>query len=157
MRNRSNQEDKDPNHQTTLKTNKMKPLNKMNNVEKGRLLADLFPEQLENICNALAQQAEYFLKNEEHLKKTWVQTLITEGFWFELVRNAEKRAEKYGTKLHKNHRWFADQLFDGYDAVFTIYCLVEYASKAECDYKLRYAIYMLFSSEKLVLSNTKQQ
>jgi len=125
----------------------MKPLN---NLEKGRLLADLFPEQLENICKEVLKQAEYFLENEEHIRAHWAGSIVTDNFWYSLVQNAVRRTKECGNRLYKNHRWFSDQLFDGYDAVFTIYCLVVYATKAECNYRLRYCIYLLFGEEKLL-------
>ncbi|MBT2559865.1 hypothetical protein J7E50_18250 [Pedobacter sp. ISL-68] len=128
----------------------MKPLEKMNNVEKGKFLADLLPEELPNITPFIEQEIQRFLKNEDHNKSIWKGTLITADFWYSLVRNVEKAIKQYGSRLHKNHRWFADQLFDGYNALFTINCLVEYASKVECNPKLRQGIHFLFSEAKII-------
>lgn len=127
----------------------------MNNVEKGKFLADLLPEELPNIILFIEQETERFLKDQQHIKSGWTATLVTVDFWYNLVDNVEKIIKKYGTKLSKNHRWFADQLFDGYDALFTIYCLVEYANKERCNPKLKNAVHLFFGAIKLELTNPK--
>jgi hypothetical protein len=131
----------------------------MNNVEKGKFLADLVPEELPNITKYIEQEIAHFLKNEENTKRYWTANLVTGDYWFQLIRNIEKVINKCGNRLHRNHRWFADQLFDGYDALFTIYCLVEYSEKTDCNHKLRYAIHLLFGEARLMLTeceNTTQ-
>src|SRR3546814_9723566 len=47
-------------------------------------------------------------------------------FWHDLVKDAERRIERYGNRLHKRARLFADQLFDGQNALFAQYCLELY-------------------------------
>lgn len=135
----------------------MKTLEKMGNVEKGKLLADLLPEELPNIVQYIEKEVQHFLKNEEEIKSRWMATLVASDFCFRLVRHVEKSIKQCGSRLYKNHRWFADQLFDGYDAIFTIYCLGEYAEKEECDFKLKQGIHFLFGDAKLTLTNLKQE
>ncbi len=130
----------------------MKTLEKMNNVEKGKFLADLLPEELPEITHFMEQETQRFLNDKQKIRSNWTGTLVTSDFWYSLVRNVESKLKKYGSRLHKNHRWFADQLFDGYDALFTIYCLVEYANRQECDHKLKQAIHLLFGEAKLILT-----
>lgn len=131
----------------------MKTLENMNNVEKGKFLADLFPEELPNITQFIQQEIAHFSKNEADIRRHWTGNLVTHGFWFQLVQNIESAIKQCGNRLHRNHRWFADQLFDGYNALFTIYCLVEYTSKNECNHKLRQAIHLLFGEAKLILTH----
>lgn len=130
----------------------MKTLERLNNVEKGKLLADLLPEELPNIIRFMEQEIKQFLQNETEIKSNWKGTLVTAGFWFGVVRNIENAMKKCGNKLHKNHRWFADQLFDGYNALFTIYCLVEYSLKEDCNPKLKQGIHFFFGDEPLILN-----
>ncbi|MFP3596945.1 hypothetical protein [Chryseobacterium sp. SIMBA_029] len=122
----------------------MKSLERMNNVEKGKMLADLLPEELPNITLFISKEIERFLKNEEQNKSAWKGTLITANFWYSLVRNVENAIQKCGSRLHTNHRWFADQLFDGYNALFTIHCLIEYTATTQCNPKLKLGIHFLF-------------
>lgn len=130
----------------------MKNLEKMHNVEKGKFLADLFPEELSNITRYIEQEITHFLKNEQHIRNYWTANLVTDAFWFQLVRNIEKAIKQCGNRLHRNHRWFSNQLFDGYNAMFTIYCLIEYSAKNDCNHKLRQAIHLLFGEARLVLN-----
>jgi hypothetical protein len=131
----------------------MKPLKQLYNVEKGKLVADLFPEQIPNITLFMEQEIQRFLKNEEVIKSQWGGTLLTSDFWYKLVPNAERTIKKYGTKFSRNHRLFADQLFDGYQAFFTIHCLVEYSHNSDCNYILRQAIRLFFGCDKMILSH----
>ncbi|WP_066759904.1 hypothetical protein [Chryseobacterium glaciei] len=133
----------------------MKPLERMNNVEKGKFFADLLPEELPNITGFIEQEIQRFLSDEQPIRNSWTGTLITADFWYSLVQDVEKAIKQYGSRLHKNHRWFADQLFDSYNALFTIHCLVEYATTAECNHKLKQGIHFLFSEAKLNSDNHK--
>jgi hypothetical protein len=133
----------------------MNPLNKMNNVDRGRLLVDLFPAELPNITKYIQQEAQQMRDNKQDIKAHWAGTLFSDEFWFTLVENVNKKIEKCGTKLHKKSRWFADQLFDGYDALFTLYCLQEFAIKTECSQQLTQAIHLIFGQARLILTKPK--
>lgn len=133
----------------------MKALEQMYNVEKGKLLADILPTELPNIILFIEQETKRFLTHEELFKSQWTATLVSSHFWFGLVRNVEETIKKCGNKLHKNHRWFADQLFDGYDGLFTINCLVEYSLTQSCNHRLKLAIHLLFGDKKFIVNNPK--
>jgi hypothetical protein len=130
----------------------MKTLEKLSNRQKGKLLADLLPEELPDIILFIEHEIQSLLENEQQTRSHWKPILLTANVWFQLVRSIEKAIQRYGSSLYKNHRCFARRLFDGYEALFTIYCLVEYSAKAECNHKLRQAIHLLFSEEKLILT-----
>jgi len=122
----------------------MKALQHMNNVEKGKLLADLFPEQLPNIKAFIEQETACFIQREDYIRNLWSETFLSPNFWFGVVRDVEKIIKKYGSKLTKNSRLFADQLFDGYNEIYTIYCLIGYTTQEFCNYNLKQAIYLFF-------------
>ncbi|MBL7706769.1 MAG: hypothetical protein JNM21_14580 [Taibaiella sp.] len=128
----------------------MKALYKMNNLEKGKLLIALFPEELENMQNAIQYQCSYFNKNEIIFRKGWsANGFFTADFWYNLVHYANKGISK-NPNLWKRPHWFVDQFFDGINAVFTINCLLEYAEQEECDYYLKKAIYLFFGVDKVI-------
>lgn len=129
----------------------MKNLHRLYNVEKGKMIADLLPEEIPNIILFIEQKTERFLNSEKQIKNHWQSTLVTSESWFNHVRSVEKAVKKYSAKFQRNHRLFANQLFDGYDALFTIYCLVEYSLKEDCNNRLRLAVHLLFGDEKLSL------
>lgn len=134
----------------------MKAIEQMFNVEKGKLLAGLFPQEIPNITLFIEQETVRFLSNEELIKSQWKQGLVTSNLWFDLVRNVEKAVKKYGTRFRKNHNLFRDQLFDGYDALFTINCLIEYSLTEDCHHRLKLAIHLLFGADPFIASVSKK-
>ncbi|MFP9097726.1 hypothetical protein ACLI09_01625 [Flavobacterium sp. RHBU_24] len=106
----------------------MKPLQNMNNVEKGKLLATLFPEQLKGILNSLTEAYNFLTENEEALRSTWGNDLLTFDFWYRQAAEVADIIKRHSRALTKSSTLFADQLFDGYHAIFTIDCIVKQAA-----------------------------
>ncbi|MDC7217621.1 MAG: hypothetical protein PQJ28_01215 [Spirochaetales bacterium] len=106
----------------------MKPLQSMNNGDKGKLLATLFPEQVQGILDSLTAAYAFLNENEETLRNSWENTLLPFDFWLQLAEQAREIINHYGQRLAKSTRLFADQLFDGYVAIYTIDCIVKHAS-----------------------------
>ena len=100
----------------------------MNNVDKGKLLATLFPEQVQGILDSLTAAHAFLNENGETLRSTWENTLLPFDFWLQLAEQAREIINHYGQMLAKSTSLFADQLFDGYIAIFTIDCIVKHAS-----------------------------
>ena len=131
----------------------MKALNEMNNVERWNLLAKLFPENLKDLTHFVQQETERFRAQEEYIRSIWAKrTFLTADYWFSLVSNTEQVLKRYNVMLHRSTRVFSDQLFDGYNAIFLINCLVEYADKEECSPKLTEAIHLLFGHDKMIVT-----
>lgn len=132
----------------------MKALNEMNNVEKGYLLAKLFPENLKDLTNFVQQETERFRAQEEYIRSIWAKrTFLTADYWFSLVNNTEQVLKRYNVMLHRSTRVFSDQLFDGHNAIFLINCLIEYADREECSPKLNEAIHLLFGHDKMIVTS----
>ena len=73
----------------------MKALHKMDNLDKAGLLCKLFPEELENLQNAIEKQCGYFLENETAFREGWYQKgFFTAEFWYRLVQNAKNGINK---------------------------------------------------------------
>lgn len=115
----------------------------MNNVEKAKLLATLFPEQLAGILEGIAHAYRYLCENEDCLRQTWQDTLITYDFWQGNAEGVHAAVTQYGPRLTKSSSLFADQLFDGYYALFTIDCILKQAKENE-NPKYRQAVALLF-------------
>lgn len=129
----------------------MKALKEMNNVEKGYLLAKLFPDTLKEMTLFIQQEAERFREREEYMRSIWAdKTLITADFWFGLVENTEHIIKRHNVTLHRSPRVFSDQLFDGYNAMFITNCLIEFAEKQECETKLKQVIHLFFGENKMI-------
>lgn len=134
----------------------MKPLERMTNTERAYLLAQLFPDRLQEMTNFIKKEAELFIANKDDVYQKWNEMIIDADFWYRLIANFERRYTKNGTRLHRNKQTFRDQLFDGYDALFSIHALIHYSEQAECPLKLKQAIHLLFGEQKLVLIDLKR-
>lgn len=131
----------------------MKALNEMNNVERGYLLAKLFPESLKDLTLFVQQETERFRAQEEYIRSIWAdKTLMTADFWYALVSDTEQVLKRYNVTLHRSTRVFSDQLFDGYNAIFLTNCLIEYADREECSPKMKEAIHLLFGHDKMIVT-----
>lgn len=98
----------------------MKALKEITFVEKGHVLAGLFPELLKEWVDFIRTEIEYFGSEEEYYRKNWEsKTFIAVGFWYNLVTDIEHLLRKFNVALYRNPKVFADQLFYGFFAVFT--------------------------------------
>ena len=123
----------------------MKTLEHMNNVERARLLAGLFPQELAGILTDIGQRVDYLQTHREEIEKTWDNGLLTFAFWSDLAQRVGEVLEKYQSRLLERPKLFADQLFDGYNALFTVDCIVKYAEAGNGSKPFRLAVDMLFS------------
>lgn len=120
----------------------MKPLQNLSNVEKGKLLAALFPEQVQGILESLQQAYQYLTDNEEAIRSGWYNGFITFEFWYRVAGNVADEIHRNGKSLTKSSSLFADHLFDGHNALFTIDCIVKQAKQNE-NTKYRQAVALL--------------
>lgn len=135
----------------------MKPLHQMNNLERAYLLARLFPDEPKALTEFIKKEAELFISNRDQIYSQWTEKHITADLWFNFIDNFQRRYSRNGTRLYKNKRTFRDQLFDGYDALFTIHSVIRYTDQEQCSKELKHAIYMLFGSQKLININLEQK
>lgn len=100
----------------------------MNNTEKGKLLAALFPEQIAGILERLIATYAFLTDNEETLRNSWDNTLLPFDFWYRQAAKVAEKAKRHSKTLSKNSSVFAEQLFSGYNAVYTIDCIAKGAA-----------------------------
>lgn len=104
----------------------MKALDKLTNVEKGRLLAGWFPDLLPELVDTIKGAQHYLTANEQEVRETWDNRFFNVEFWLRLSSDVGKVISQHGTKLGKHPRVFAEELFDWYNALFTIDCIDKY-------------------------------
>lgn len=121
----------------------MKALHSLNNVEKGKLLAGLFPEELQGILNSLQQAYEYLTQHEDSIRSQWDNGFIQFTFWYRVAGNVAQALDRQGNSLSKSSSLFAEALFDGHNALFTIDCILKQAKDNE-NPKYRQAVALLF-------------
>ena len=105
----------------------MKPLQYMNNIEKGRLLAGLFPERLPEILRAVQDGYTNLTLNEQALRPLWDNSLFRFDLWYRLATDAAETACSYGSSPAKGTQELTEKIFTGHTALYTIDCIARYA------------------------------
>jgi hypothetical protein len=125
----------------------MKPLESLNNVEKAKLLHSLFPAEAAGILQFVSGMSQTIAGEQEHQRGSWNKNeLFGFDFWLSLSEQAQKTITKYGRQLEKNSSLFADQLFDGYGAVYMVHCLIIYiTTQKHANTKFTLAVDLLFN------------
>ncbi|MES2454003.1 MAG: hypothetical protein V4594_00605 [Bacteroidota bacterium] len=118
----------------------MKSINQYNNVEKARTLHQLFPNEMKAFIAFTKAHAENTIAQKEELARQWDSEPFQFDFWLTLAEEVIKKTKFYNGKLVTNSKLFAEQLFDGYLAIYTNNCFDLYAKQAECSNKFKQAI-----------------
>jgi hypothetical protein len=124
----------------------MQPLKLMTNVQKARLLHSLLNNEIPGFLGYLYELTETVLNDRERITAEWKDQLFSVDFWFELAEEVQKVMAKYPKELFRSSAVFADQLFDGYTAIFTAHALTQYvANSRNTDPKFKPAVDLLFN------------
>ncbi len=121
----------------------MKALIMLEPQEKARMLAELFPMEIEDVISFVTARITYFREHEQKIRDDWDNGLIAFELWESSLSEAEKAIKKHGGKLVRNPRFFAEQLFSGYRAFFTVDCLVKYVRENGGSKKFQLAVDLL--------------
>lgn len=124
----------------------MKALNEMINPEKGKMLAELFPGEIEGMLNAIIKMRNTMAESKEEIVANWDNPLFTVEFWYRLATEVSRIVDKEKDRL-LNPRLFAEKLFPGFHAVFTIHCIMTYANIERKDTKFWHLANALFNYE----------
>lgn len=123
----------------------MKPLQQLNNVERAGLLFSLFPEEMPALVGFIDGMAAATLEDKQAFCNSWNNALFSADLWLEWVAQVKKAIDRYGTQLHVKKRLFTDQLFDGYLACFSAYCIeVYFTTIAQKNKRMEHCARMLY-------------
>ncbi len=106
----------------------MKTLNSFTNVDKAKLLHELFPDEIPAFIEFTKGMCATIKEHEQAHRDKWENGLFGFDFWLSLINDAERKIKQYGTKLEKSSKLFSDQLFDGYLAIYSHHCLTVYTT-----------------------------
>ena len=109
----------------------MKPLKDQTNVEKGKLLHELFPREIKGFLEFAIGYADHTHNSKMKLEANWSNQLISLNTWLSIAEDAKKRMLRYAAQLPEKSGLFADQLFDGYTALWTVDTLLKYVSPSD--------------------------
>ncbi len=126
----------------------MKPLNNCNNTEKGKLLHELFPDEIPQLLDHIREVCADLKVNREAYKSTWDFGLMTFDTWLSLAEKAEVIINKHRTNMIKSSKIFSEQLFHSYDymVLFVNERIVKYADKMSDKSKFKKAVDLLFNA-----------
>ena len=123
----------------------MQPLKMITNVQKARLLHSLLIQEIPEFLGYLNELTETVLNDKERIKAEWKDQLFGVDFWFGLAEEVQRVMAKYAKELYKSANLFADQLFDGYTAIFTVHGLTQYVALGRhTEPKFKPAVELLF-------------
>ncbi|RYY31177.1 MAG: hypothetical protein EOO04_02220 [Chitinophagaceae bacterium] len=124
----------------------MKPLEQLTNVEKARILHQLFPAEIPEFLQFVQNMSITIIEEQERIKATWKHLPCSFACWMHLALEASDNIEHYEKKMHRNGRLFADQLFDGHNTVYLVYCLRQYTeARIHPNEKFILAVQLLFA------------
>jgi hypothetical protein len=106
----------------------MKAIEKLTNVEKAKLLHQLFPGEIVAFLDFVQDMCDTVQEEEKTQGLKWDDGLITFDFWLSLVNQIDRLLKKYSRKQFNSEHLFADQLFDGYLAMYMVHCLIIYTT-----------------------------
>jgi hypothetical protein len=126
----------------------MKALNNLNNTEKGKLLHELFPNEIPQLLDHIKEVCIDLKANREAYKSTWDFGLMTFDTWLSLAEKAEVLINKHRTNMIKSSKIFSEQLFHSYDytVIFVNDRIVKYADKMSDKSKFKKAVDLLFNA-----------
>nr|WP_068890351.1 hypothetical protein [Pedobacter panaciterrae] len=123
----------------------MKALNEFTNVDKGRLIHQLFPNEMPAMIDFIKGMCVSIQSNEAESRKAFGESLFSFEFWLWLLRRVEIIIDAKKGLLLRSDKVFAEQLFEDYLACFTIHCILVYTDQFEHpDPKFTKAIDLLF-------------
>ena len=124
----------------------MQPLHKFNNVDKAKLLHALFIHEIPGFLTHSQEISAFIKDHPDEVRKVWKNQLFGVDFWFQLSADADRKITQYGKQLEKSSAVFADQLFDGYGALYLHHCLTTYTEQGKYnDPKFKTAVDLFFN------------
>lgn len=102
----------------------MKTLYEISNIEKARLLGQLFRDQLPVLVQAIKEACLHFIENELEVRANWANGFITVDFWFDHVHELYRQILKYELDMSRSPNVFADQCFYSHRAMVSIHGLI---------------------------------
>lgn len=104
----------------------MKPFDELTIIDKARLLHELFPDEIKGLIEFILQTANSLTIEPQKVKDNWGGKQFTADGWLILAKDIDSRIVKNFDALIRNKQRFSDQLFDGYTALLTMQCMLDY-------------------------------
>jgi len=112
---------------TDMEAKIMASLKELNNIQRARLLHQLFPEEIPGVLNFIAETCMVINNHPQIIRANWKNEQFTVELWLVLALDVECLIKRHGKNLEIQAIIFAEQLFSGILSVFLIHCLMQYA------------------------------
>jgi len=122
----------------------MKSIEQLTNVEKAKIIFDLFRNEIPEFLDYTQHVADKVAQGKEELIANWTNPFLSYQQWLDLSERVASAIKKYGKNLTKSGNLFADQLFDGYLAIFSNHCVEQYSINKAQSAKFRQAIDLFY-------------
>lgn len=104
----------------------MKTITQLTNVDKAKIIFDLFRDEIPELLDYTQKIAFKIEEDKEQLIASWNNPFLTYDQWLNLAYQVSGNIKRYGKNLTKSANMFAEQLFDGYLAIFSNHCVEQY-------------------------------
>ncbi|WP_276481006.1 hypothetical protein [Paraflavitalea pollutisoli] len=121
-------------------------LKNMNNVQRAKLLAVLLPEELPAFLEAMKDYCDQITADPDTVQTSFDNNpnpILSARDWINMAKETRTSIDRYGVRLTKA-TLFADQLFDGFLALYTSHCIACYAKTLPDQNPFRKAATLLF-------------
>ncbi|MDB5118358.1 MAG: hypothetical protein JWQ79_3850 [Mucilaginibacter sp.] len=122
----------------------MKTIDQLMNVDKAKIMFDLFRNEISEFLKYAQAIADKVTNDKEKLLANWTNPFLSYHQWLQLAERVNGVIKKYGKNLAKSGNLFADQLFDGYLAIFSNHCLEQYSINKARSPKFKLAISLFY-------------
>lgn len=114
------------------------------NVDKAKVMFDLFRNEIPEFLEYTQAIADKVTSDKEQLSANWTNPFLSYYQWLQLAEQVNDIIKKYGKNIAKSGNLFADQLFDGYLAIFSNHCLEQYGINKAQSPKFKLAIELFY-------------
>lgn len=105
----------------------MKTIELLTNIDKAKIIFDLFKEEIPEFLKYLQGMAEKIAHNKEELIANWSNPFLSYHQWLNLGEQLSATVKRYGKNLEKSGNTFSEQLLV-VAAIFSNHCLEQYGS-----------------------------
>ena len=125
----------------------MKTLDILTNVDKARIMFDLFNDEIPAFLEYTQEMADKVANEEEELKTKWDNPFISYHQWRLLADEVKSLIKRYGKTVEKSGELFAEQLFGGYLAIFSNHCIEQFSKNKAQSPKYKQAVALFYLSD----------
>lgn len=124
----------------------MKPLEHLTNIDKARLLHELFPHEMPALLTFTYNMCLTLLEDKAAVGSQWTGGPLTGDAWLSFIREVKDLIDKYDKRLQTRSELFADHLFEGFIALYMVHCLTLYTTvQKHPNQKFVLAVNLLFN------------